>query len=82
MDDIETELVEDGRRRDTRGRKLVSTEERERLLAAYQESGLRQRAFARRERINDHTLVGWLHRYGRGGRRSLAMPLRGISLCL
>ncbi len=60
MDSIKTELIDDGQRRDTRGRKITTSERRADLLAAYDASGLTQRAFAQREGINFHTLVVWL----------------------
>jgi hypothetical protein len=49
MDAITTEVVDTGRKRDARGRRIVTEAERGALLAAYQQSGLTQRAFARRE---------------------------------
>jgi transposase-like protein len=51
MESNEIELVDNGEKRDLVGRRIVSREERERLLAAYDESGLTQRAFARGEGI-------------------------------
>lgn len=60
MDSIEAEVFNDETKRDSRGRKVISREERERLLAAYRESGLTQRVFCEREAINYHTFVSWL----------------------
>lgn len=61
MDEPATvELIQDESRRDTHGRRLDTPQERARLLAAYDHSGLTQRAFARREGINYNTLVWWL----------------------
>jgi len=74
MDTIDAELLESGKR-DARGRQILPEEEWERLLDAYEESGLTQPAFARREGINLHTLVG---RLGRRRRREAAVPPPGI----
>lgn len=67
MEPIKAELVENKRKSDARRRKLVAAERRAELQAAYAGSGLTQRAFARREGINFHTFIGWLHRQ-RGSR--------------
>ena len=50
MGTIVTELIE--AKRDERGRKITPRAEREALVRAYQSSGLTQKAFAARERIN------------------------------
>jgi transposase-like protein len=47
-------------KQDGRGRRLFEARERERLLAAFDESGLTQVAFARREGVNYYTFAGWL----------------------
>lgn len=60
MESNEIELVDTGEKRDLVGRRIVSREERERLLADFDGSGLTQRAFARREGIKSSTLVWWL----------------------
>jgi transposase-like protein len=65
---IEAELVRDGRKRDERGRRIVEESERERLLAAYESSGLTQKEFARREGVKYPTFVAWLARKRRGVR--------------
>ncbi|MDI1248445.1 MAG: hypothetical protein PSV13_06135 [Lacunisphaera sp.] len=54
------ELIDTGEKRDERGRRIVTTKQRELLLAAYAQSGLTQRVFAEREGIKYHTLVDWL----------------------
>jgi hypothetical protein len=41
MDSIETELLEDPSKRDTRGRRIVKETERERLIAEYEEASHR-----------------------------------------
>lgn len=62
MDAITTELVETGEKRDARGRRIAVRKERESLIAAYERSGLTQRAFAQREGIGFYRFVGWLKR--------------------
>ncbi|MBC2601705.1 IS66 family insertion sequence element accessory protein TnpA, partial [Puniceicoccus vermicola] len=44
----------------SRGRKVLSDGERERLLEAYEGCGLTQKEFCRREGVNYHTFVSWL----------------------
>jgi len=73
METAEVELWGDTGKRDTRGRRVIGEQERERLIAAYGESGLTQRAYARREGINYHTFVAWLGR-DRGGAGLTAKP--------
>ena len=67
MESIETEVMEDPSKRDSRGRRIVKAEERQRLIREYESSGLTQKAFCRREGINLHTFVSWL-----GKRKGLA----------
>ena len=55
---IATELIE--AKRDERGRKITPRAEREALVRAYESSGLTQKAFAERERINYTTFVSWV----------------------
>ena len=62
-----TELVDNGTKVDGRGRRLVRSQEREALIAAYRSSGMTQRAFAQREGIKYGTLTSWLQ-----GRRRAA----------
>jgi transposase-like protein len=66
MDTTEVEVCRDAAKRDVRGRRVLESGERERLLAAYAESGLTQKAFARREGVNYHTFVAWLGRERQG----------------
>jgi transposase-like protein len=60
MESIETEVMDDPSKRDTRGRRIVKAEERERLIREYASSGLTQKAFCKREGISVHTFVSWL----------------------
>lgn len=69
-------------KRGKRWRRICSPEERVRLLAEYEASGLTQAAFAQGEGIKDTTLFSWLQRRpGRGrapepaGRRPPAQRL-------
>lgn len=56
---VTTELVHHGERRDRAGRQHVPRERREQLVAAFRESGLTRRAFARREGIRYTTFCNW-----------------------
>lgn len=80
MDAIEAEVVRDGRKRDERGRRIVSREERARLLAAYEASGLTQKEFARREGIKFPTFTAWLvrHRRETAGRAGTAVSFNEL----
>jgi hypothetical protein len=66
MKTITTELIDTGEKKDARGRKLVSEQEREALLKAYRESGLTQRAFSQKEGIKFCTFTSWLVKERRG----------------
>jgi hypothetical protein len=66
MNAITTELVETGEKRDARGRRIAARREREALIAAYERSGLTQRAFAQREGIGFYRFVAWLKRHRDG----------------
>lgn len=59
---VTTELVHHGERRDRAGRQHVPRERREQLVAAFRESGLTRRAFARREGIRYTTFCNWTQR--------------------
>lgn len=65
-----TEVVEDGTRRDRRGRRMVGAEQREGLVRAFHASGLTQAGFARREGLNPKTLSHWLAPQARGRARA------------
>ena len=60
MRSISTEVVDSGPKRDSRGRRVSDRSRRAELLAAYDHSGLTQKAFAQREGVNVHTFVSWL----------------------
>jgi transposase-like protein len=80
VEPISTEVVDDKQKRDTRGRRIVAAERRAELLAAYDASGLTQKAFARHEGINFHTLVAWLQRRRAEGGPAPAMRFQEVSL--
>jgi transposase-like protein len=80
VEPIEAEVMDEARKRDTRGRKIATSECRAELLAAFDESGLTQRAFARREGVNFHTFVAWLQRRRSAG--AAAPVLRFHEVCL
>jgi len=54
------ELIDDEHKRDTRGRRIAERHRRAEIIAGYASSGLTQKAYARREGVNYHTLVAWL----------------------
>jgi hypothetical protein len=60
MGAITTELVEDGEKRDNRGRRRAPAARRAELVKAYEDSGLTMAAFARREGLNYTTLAHWV----------------------
>ena len=68
MEAIEAEVLDNGGKNDARGRRVLPAHEWSRLLNEYDQSGLTQRAFARREGINLHTLVAQLGRRRREAR--------------
>jgi transposase-like protein len=68
MRSISTEVVDGGSKRDSRRRRVTDQPRRTELLAAYDRSGLTQKAFAQREGVNVHTFVSWLQQH----RRALA----------
>ena len=57
-------------KRDERGRRITPAAEREALVRAYEESGLTQKAFAKREGVKYPTFVSWVQ----GRRRRSAGP--------
>lgn len=86
-----TEVVDEGRRRDRRGRVTLPRERREELLADYDRSGLSQTAFARRVGVRYPTFAHWVQARRRAGARPMsAIPaspppspsaMRFVELC-
>lgn len=66
MTTLTTEVIDTGAKRDTRGRRIATAEEKAALIAAYLNSGLTQRAFAMREGVKFCTFAAWLGRHRRG----------------
>jgi len=60
MDTTPTELIHDQNKRDGQGRRLTPSAERDRLIDAYEQSGLTQRAFCEQEGLRYCTFVSWL----------------------
>lgn len=57
---ITTELIKDYRKHDTRGRRITEPKRKAEIISGYAASGLTQKAYARSEGVNYHTLVSWL----------------------
>lgn len=73
MGTIATELLE--AKRDERGRRITPAAEREALVRAYTESGLTQKAFAKKEGVKYPTFVAWVQEH----RRRSAKPKVGFT---
>lgn len=80
MGAITTELVEDGEKRDNRGRRRVTAERRAELVTAYEGSGLTMAAFARREGINYTTLAHWVMKLRRTAPTAPAIRFAEVKL--
>jgi len=75
MEKLTTELMVDESKRDRRGRRITPAGRIEELLRAYDESGLTQAAFARREGVKYATFAHWVQaRRARGE----APPAHGV----
>lgn len=61
------EIVDDGQRRDRRGRVSWPRQRREQLLEEYAKSGMSQAAFARRVGVRYPTFAHWVQERRRGG---------------
>jgi hypothetical protein len=66
MEVLKTEWVDDGAKRDQKGRRLMPLERIHVLVREYHGSGLTMAAFARQAGINYATFAGWVY----AGRRS------------
>jgi hypothetical protein len=75
--------ISNSNQQEPRTRNVTDETRRAELLAAYQASGLTQRAFARREGINYHTFISWLVQQRRieatAGLHSMPAPSAGES---
>ncbi len=63
---LTAEVVEDGQRRDRRGRVSWPRQRKEELLAEYERSGLSQAAFARQAGVRYPTFAHWVQERRRG----------------
>ena len=77
---ITADLVVDETRRDSKGRRITPKARRQELLAAYEQSGLTQAAFARREGVKYQTFASWVsegrRRSAAGGLSKSVVPVR------
>lgn len=77
---ITADLVVDETKRDTKGRRITPKARRQELLAAYEQSGLTQAAFARREGVKYQTFATWVsegrRRSAAGGLSKSVVPVR------
>ena len=69
-----------GEKRAARGRKIADSARRAEVVAAYATSGLTQKAFARQEGVNYHTLVAWLGREQRSAPATGKISFRQLQL--
>jgi DNA-binding transcriptional regulator YiaG len=60
MEAITPEIIPSEKKRDARGHRLYDEERQRRVLEGYDQSGLTQKAYAKREGIKYSTLVSWL----------------------
>lgn len=83
MATITAELMCGDEKRDTRGRRIAARERRAQIVAAFEASGMTQRAFARREGVNPNTLARWVWLKRRAPLvRPAATPMRFAELKL
>lgn len=71
METLKTELVDDGAKRDRRGRQLIPEDRRDALLREYDASGLTQAEFARRAGVKYPTFANWVQTRRAHGKRRL-----------
>lgn len=87
MEILKTELVDDGAKRDRKGRSLMPRERIAALVREYQSSGLTLAAFARRAGIKYPTFAGWVYAQGgsanrKGAVRFAQLQLRAASVAM
>ena len=76
-----TELIDDGTKRDRRGRRLMSPERVAALVGEYEASGLTQAEFARRAGVKYQTFACWVKgRRGVGGEPSREVRFAEVQL--
>lgn len=80
MEILKAELVDDGTKRDRKGRRIMSPERIQALVGEFEESGLTLAAFARRVGVKYPTFVGWV--YKQRARRGSTAKVRFAQLQL
>lgn len=75
----QTQIVDDGQRRDRRGRVSWPKQRRDELLAEYGRSGMSQAAFARRAGVRYATFAHWVQQARREPRVRAAQGLRPVA---
>lgn len=75
------EIVEDGKRRDRRGRVSWPKQQREELLAEYERSGMSQAGFARHAGVRYPTFAHWVQEARREPRARVAQAPRAGGPC-
>jgi hypothetical protein len=61
METVKPEVVDDGSKRDRKGRRIMPAERIDALVREYHASGMTQAAFARRAGLKYPTFAGWVH---------------------
>lgn len=61
METLKAEVVDDGAKRDRKGRRIMPAERIDALVREYHASGMTQAAFARRAGLKYPTFAGWVH---------------------
>jgi hypothetical protein len=80
MGTIVAEVVDNGEKRDGRGRRLTAADRRAEVVRAYRASGLTMAGFARRERIKYSTFAGWVWKAAKGPTRRSAIDFAEVRL--
>jgi len=76
----EAEIVDTGDKRDGRGRRLSTPEQRTAMVRAFRDSGLTMAAFARREGLEYATFAGWVYRCAKEAPRHLPVKFAEVRL--
>jgi hypothetical protein len=82
MGTIVAEVVDDGEKRDGRGRRLTAADRRAEVVRAYRASGLTMAAFARRERLKYPTFAAWVWKAAKQPARRGAIDFAEVRLPL
>ena len=76
---VQTQIVDDGQKRDRRGRVSWPKQRRRELLAEYESSGMSQAAFARRAGVRYPTFAHWVQEARRKPRAHGAQAPREVT---